>query len=70
VQQCETGLHVARLGSDRPCCRAGILEQGTGCLEVFDELPEGKAYPAAIDVVHNMGPVVDALFTRSQKLVA
>ena len=49
---------------------AGILDQGSGCLEVFDEIPEGKAYPCAVDVVQNMGTVVDALFARSQKLVA
>jgi hypothetical protein len=50
--------------------RAGILDQGTGCLEVFEEPEESKAYPAAIEVVQNMGTVVNALFTRSQKLVA
>ena len=50
--------------------RAGILDQGTGCLEVFEDSAENKAYPAAIDVVQNMGTVVDALFARSQKLVA
>jgi 26S proteasome regulatory subunit N6 len=49
---------------------AGILDQGTECLQVFDEQEEDRAYPAALDTINNMGNVVDALFTRSQKLAA
>lgn len=49
---------------------AGILDQGSGCLEVFEEVPENQAYPAAMDVIQNMGTVVDALFARSRRLVA
>ena len=49
---------------------AGILDQGTGCLEVFEEVAENQAYPAAMDVIQNMGTVVDALFDRSRRLVA
>jgi 26S proteasome regulatory subunit N6 len=49
---------------------AGILDQGTGCLEIFEELPENRVYSSAMDVIHNMGKVVDALFDRSRKLIA
>jgi 26S proteasome regulatory subunit N6 len=49
---------------------AGILDQGTGCLEIFEELPENKVYASAMDVIQNMGKVVDGLFERSRKLVA
>lgn len=51
-------------------CSAGILDQGNGCLQVFEEQDEDEAYPAAIETINNMSSVVDALFTRSQKLVA
>lgn len=49
---------------------AGILDQGNGCLQVFEEQEQDEAYPAAIETINNMSSVVDALFTRSQKLVA
>lgn len=49
---------------------AGILDQGSECLEVFDKQDEDRAYPAALETINNMGNVVDALFTRSQKLAA
>lgn len=49
---------------------AGTLDQGAGCLEVFDEPEPDGVYPAALQTVENMGRVVDTLFARSQKLVA
>jgi 26S proteasome regulatory subunit N6 len=49
---------------------AGTLDQGSGCLEVFDEPPPDGVYPAALDTFENMAKVVDTLFLRSQKLVA
>ena len=49
---------------------AGTLDQGAGCLEVFDEPPADGVYPAALDTFENMAKVVDTLFLRSQKLVA
>lgn len=49
---------------------AGTLDQGAGCLEVF-ELPTVDAvYPATLDIVESMGRVVDTLFARSQKVMA
>ncbi|KAK9808971.1 hypothetical protein WJX72_007193 [[Myrmecia] bisecta] len=49
---------------------AGTLDQGAGCLEVFDEPMPDAVYPAALDTFDNMSRVVDTLFTRSQKIVA
>jgi 26S proteasome regulatory subunit N6 len=48
----------------------GTLDQGAGCLEVFDEQPADGVYPVALDIVESMGRVVDTLFARSQKIVA
>jgi 26S proteasome regulatory subunit N6 len=52
------------------CSFVGILDQGMGCLQLFDEQDEDKTYPAAIETINNLGNVVDGLFVRSQKLVA
>ena len=49
---------------------AGTLDQGSGCLEVFEEPAPDGAYPAALTTFENMTKVVDNLFLRSQKLVA
>ena len=49
---------------------AGTLDQGAGCLEVFDELSPDGVYPAVLDTFENVAKVVDTLFLRSQKLMA
>ena len=49
---------------------AGTLDQGSGCLEVFEEPSPDGVYPAALHTFENMAKVVDTLFLRSQKLVA
>ncbi|GMH36290.1 hypothetical protein BSKO_04158 [Bryopsis sp. KO-2023] len=49
---------------------SGTLDQGTGCLEVFEEPIEDGVYPAALDTYENMSKVVDILFARSQKIMA
>ncbi len=49
---------------------AGTLDQGAGCLEVFDEPPPDGVYPAALATFENMGRVVDTLFLRSLKVVS
>eukprot|EP00884_Botryococcus_braunii_P002614 jgi/Botrbrau1/12353/Bobra.0239s0005.1 len=48
---------------------AGTLDQGAGCLEVFDDPEPDGVYPAALQTFENMGKVVDTLFARSQKVV-
>jgi hypothetical protein len=48
---------------------AGTLDQGNGCLDVFDEEVVDKIYPQCLDIVESMGRVVDTLFSRSQKVV-
>ncbi|KAL0038687.1 hypothetical protein WJX79_003222 [Trebouxia sp. C0005] len=49
---------------------AGTLDQGAGCLDVFEEPPVDEIYPAALKTFSNMGHVVDTLFNRSQKIMA
>ncbi|KAL2316198.1 putative 26S proteasome regulatory subunit rpn6 [Schizosaccharomyces pombe] len=39
----------------------GILDQGSGCLIVYDEPQQDKTYEAALEVIKNMGTVVDLL---------
>ncbi|WBW72229.1 19S proteasome regulatory subunit Rpn6 [Schizosaccharomyces osmophilus] len=39
----------------------GILDQGSGVLIVFDEPQQDKTYEAALEVIKNMGTVVDLL---------
>jgi 26S proteasome regulatory subunit N6 len=48
---------------------AGTLDQGAGCLEVFDEVVKDNIYPSALETVESMGRVVDTLFARSHKVV-
>lgn len=48
---------------------AGTLDQGAGCLEVFEEAAADGVYPAALDTFSNMSRVVDTLFARSQNIV-
>lgn len=47
----------------------GILDQGTGCLELFDPQATDAVYASAIDVITETGRVVDALYKKAQKLV-
>ena len=49
---------------------AGTLDQGAGCLDVFEEPPADEIYPAALKTFSNMGHVVDTLFNRSQRIMA
>ncbi|XP_052249447.1 26S proteasome non-ATPase regulatory subunit 11-like isoform X4 [Dreissena polymorpha] len=46
----------------------GILDQGTGVLVVFDETNSDKTYENALDTIHDMGKVVDALYNKAKKL--
>jgi 26S proteasome regulatory subunit N6 len=48
----------------------GILDQGTGCLIVYDDPAPEKMYKAALETVANMEKVVDSLAVKSSKIVA
>ena len=49
-------------------CLAGILDQGAGVLVVFDDAPHDKTYENTLELIHQMGKVVDALYNKAKKL--
>ncbi|GMH15011.1 hypothetical protein Nepgr_016852 [Nepenthes gracilis] len=49
---------------------AGTLDQGAGCLVVFEDPKTDAIYPATLDTIANMGKVVDSLFVRSAKIMS
>ena len=49
---------------------AGTLDQGAGCLEVFDEEPQHAVYDNTLNIMDTLGSVVDTLFARSQNVLA
>lgn len=46
---------------------SGILDQGKGCLEIFDSTKEDASFTSTGEIVANLGQVVDTLFTRCKK---
>ncbi|CAG5120199.1 unnamed protein product [Candidula unifasciata] len=46
----------------------GILDQGAGVLIVFEDSPSDKTYANALETIHNMSKVVDALYQKIKKL--
>ena len=46
----------------------GILDQGAGVLIVFEETVVDKTYENALETIHSMGKVVDALYAKAKKL--
>ncbi|XP_025096617.1 26S proteasome non-ATPase regulatory subunit 11A-like [Pomacea canaliculata] len=46
----------------------GILDQGAGVLIVFEEVAADKTYENALETIHSMGKVVDALYAKAKKL--
>lgn len=46
----------------------GILDQGTGCLIVFEEQHTDSTYTSAIATISEMGKVVDSLYNKASKL--
>ncbi|KAI3953826.1 hypothetical protein MKW98_017650, partial [Papaver atlanticum] len=49
---------------------AGTLDQGAGCLIIFDDAKQDAIFPATLDTISNIGKVVDSLYTRSAKIMA
>ena len=47
----------------------GILDQGSGCLVVFDEQPPETMYKATLEAVANMSKVVISLQQRSNSII-
>ncbi|KAJ9076124.1 26S proteasome regulatory subunit rpn6 [Entomophthora muscae] len=46
----------------------GILDQGAGCLIVFDEPQTDKIYDSSLDSLKNMGNVVESLYQKAATL--
>jgi len=46
----------------------GILDQGSGVLIIFDGSPVDRAYQNSLEIIQNMGKVVDALYSKAKKL--
>ncbi|KAN0116597.1 proteasome regulatory particle subunit [Russula decolorans] len=46
----------------------GVLDQGRGCLLVFDEGETNDTYGAAIDTLEEVSKVVDSLYAKSVKI--
>ncbi|KNA02741.1 hypothetical protein SOVF_215810, partial [Spinacia oleracea] len=49
---------------------AGTLDQGAGCLIIFDDHKTEDIYEATLDTISNVAKVVDSLFVRSAKIMA
>lgn len=46
----------------------GILDQGAGCLIVYDDIPLSNTYQASLDTLVNMDNVVHSLFDKASTL--
>lgn len=46
----------------------GILDQGKGHLIIYSSSAEDKSFTRGLEVISNMGQVVDALFSRAKVL--
>ncbi|XP_002965093.2 26S proteasome non-ATPase regulatory subunit 11 homolog [Selaginella moellendorffii] len=48
----------------------GTLDQGAGCLIIFDSAQTDGIYPATLDTISNVSKVVDSLYLKSAKIMA
>ncbi|EST05508.1 Proteasome component (PCI) domain protein [Kalmanozyma brasiliensis GHG001] len=46
----------------------GILDQGAGCLVVYEQPQEDKTYQVTLDTLKHVGNVVDSLYKKANKL--
>lgn len=49
---------------------AGTLDQGAGCLIIFEDPKPDEMFPATLETISNMGKVVDSLYVRSARIMA
>ncbi|XP_020579196.1 26S proteasome non-ATPase regulatory subunit 11 homolog [Phalaenopsis equestris] len=49
---------------------AGTLDQGAGCLIIFDDPKTDAIYPATLETISNIGKVVDSLYARSARIMS
>jgi 26S proteasome regulatory subunit N6 len=49
---------------------AGTLDQGAGCLIIFEDPKTEAIFPATLETISNVGKVVDSLYMRSAKIMA
>jgi 26S proteasome regulatory subunit N6 len=47
----------------------GVLDQGEGVLEIFEEAERDKGYDAALDTIGKLGSVVDVLYANQASLL-
>ncbi|KAF2108737.1 PCI domain-containing protein [Lophiotrema nucula] len=47
----------------------GVLDQGAGCLIVYDESERDQGYDAALDTIEKLSNVVDVLYTNQASLL-
>ncbi|WEW55013.1 26S proteasome regulatory subunit rpn6 [Emydomyces testavorans] len=47
----------------------GVLDQGAGCLIVFDETERDQGYDAALETIDKLSSVVDVLYTNQASLL-
>ncbi|KAH0393062.1 hypothetical protein KCU89_g12807, partial [Aureobasidium melanogenum] len=47
----------------------GVLDQGQGCLEIFDEPERDAQYDAALNTIDKLSNVVDVLYTNQASLL-
>ena len=47
----------------------GVLDQGAGCLIVYDEAERDKGYDAALETIEKLSNVVDVLYTNQASML-
>jgi len=47
----------------------GVLDQGAGCLIVYDEAERDEGYSAALETIEKLGNVVDVLYTNQASML-
>lgn len=47
----------------------GVLDQGAGCLIIYDETQRDEAYDAALDTIDKLGNVVDVLYSNQASML-